>query len=189
MKIHLHKLIPTGAGLGGGSADGAFTLKLINDLIGNPLSNAELIEMALKLGSDCPFFIINSPCIGSGRGEILQPSKIDLSGYSILLVNPGIHVNTGKAYSLSNPKPWESNLDQLLTNDPQDWRNNVINDFEKVVFVQHPQIEKIKIELYNLGAEYAAMSGSGSTVFGIFKSEPTYSNLFKDYFTKLILLK
>lgn len=188
MAMHLHKIIPTGAGLGGGSSDGAFALKVINSLVGSPFSNEQLSEMALELGSDCPFFITNEPHIGNGRGEKLKPIDVDLSGFSILLVNPKIHVNTGKAYALSNPKPWEVELEILLKHEISKWKDYVVNDFEKVVFTQYPEIEKIKLELYKLGAVYAAMSGSGSTVFGLFKTLPSINNQFDDYFTKLVNL-
>lgn len=188
MAMHLHKIIPIGAGLGGGSADGAFALQTINALVGKPLSIDQLEELALELGSDCPFFIRNTPSIGRGRGEKLQQIDISLERYYILIVNPGIHVNTGKAYSLSQPKKWETSIDILLKNDITKWKYSVINDFEKVVFAQYPEIEKLKLEMYNLGAIYAAMSGSGSTVFGIFKTEPDYKSNFQNFFLKVITL-
>jgi 4-diphosphocytidyl-2-C-methyl-D-erythritol kinase len=181
--IHLHKQIPMGAGLGGGSANGAFTLKMLNQLIDNPLPNNELAELALILGSDCPFFLLNSPCFAGGRGEKIEPISLNLSGYSIVLVNPGIHVNTGKAYAMSAPQPAPFNLRQIETISIEKWKDLATNDFEKVVFPQHPQIEDIKNELYALGAIYASMSGSGSTVFGIFKQNPVLSVKLKSYFT------
>ncbi len=188
MAMHLHKMIPSGAGLGGGSADGAFALKTINTLVGNPLNDEQLGQIALTLGSDCPFFILNTPCIGRGRGEQLQPYGINLHGYHILLVNPGIHVNTGSAYAQSQPAPWPTNLETLLSHDIQTWKNTVNNDFERTVFALHPEIERIKVELYRMGAVYAAMSGSGSTVFGIFKDSPSQNPTFSDYFTKQLPL-
>lgn len=188
MKIHLHKIIPIGAGLGGGSADGAFALQTINDLVGKPINSNKLLELALELGSDCPFFVNNTPSIGSGRGEKLMQINLSLDGYYILLVNPGIHVNTGKAYSQSTPKPWDKSLELMLKSDIAHWRQNIINDFEKVVFMQYPEIETIKHTMYELGADYAAMSGSGSTVFGIFKTTPNVGNKFSGYFTKLVIL-
>ena len=188
IKMHLHKIIPMGAGLGGGSSNGAFALKAINDLVGKPLTKEKLNELALELGSDCPFFVMNEPCIGEGRGEILEPFNIDLSGFYILLVNPGIHVNTGKAYSLSKPTPWRIPLDCLLNENIRYWKDSIGNDFENVVFEQHPEIKKIKHTMYDLGAIYASMSGSGSTVFGLFKSEPKFTSFFEGYFTKITKL-
>jgi len=188
MRMHLHKLIPTGAGLGGGSADGAFALKAINELVEKPLNNNELMNLALELGSDCPFFILNSPCIGSGRGEILEPFELSLTSYYILLINPGIHINTGKAYLQSTPKPWDAKLETLLRTDVSSWRNNVKNDFEGAVFSQNPEIASIKDWMYEHGAVYSAMSGSGSTVYGIFKTIPTTDNRISNYFYKAISL-
>jgi len=183
--VHLHKQIPFGAGLGGGSADGAFTLSTLNNLSPNPLSKDKLLEVALKLGSDCPFFIHNQPCFAKGRGEIISPIDLDLSGLYILLVNPGLHVNTGKAYSLSKPKQPEKSLEVLIKNDANSWVDSIKNDFEEVVFDIHPKIGYIKDNLYKMGAFYASMSGSGSTVFGLFKEKPVYESHFLEYFTHL----
>lgn len=180
--MHLHKQIPFGAGLGGGSSDGSHVLSLLNSISSNPLSKEKLSEIALQLGSDCPFFIYNSPCFATGRGEILSPIKLDLSGLHILLINPGLHVNTGKAYSLSNPKDPEKKLDSIIQSNRNDWRSLIFNDFEKVVFNIHPEIGAIKEELYSMGAVYAAMSGSGSTVFGLFTEKPDYTKIFSNYF-------
>lgn len=181
--IHLHKQIPFGAGLGGGSADGAFTLSTLNNLSPNPLSKEKLLEVALKLGSDCPFFIYNEPCFATGRGELIRPISIELSGLYILLVNPGLHVNTGKAYSLSKPKLPETSLNMLIKNDQKEWTSSIKNDFEEVVFSIYPEIGNIKEKLYKMGAFYASMSGSGSTVFGLFKEKPIYESQFLGYFT------
>ena len=182
VKIHLHKLIPMGAGLGGGSADGAFALKALNQLAANPIGHQQLLEIALKLGSDCPFFIENKPTFATGRGEVMQPIELDLSHYHVVLVNPKIHVNTGKAYSQSTPKPAATNLMQLSKLSVDTWKESVSNDFEEVVFPLHPEIEAIKTELYRLGAVYAAMSGSGSTVFGLFSQLPTQVSFPDNYF-------
>lgn len=181
--IHLHKQIPFGAGLGGGSSDGAHTLVALNKLSTNPLSQKKLLEIALKLGSDCPFFIYNSPCYATGRGEILNPLDLNLSGLNILLVNSGLHINTGKAYSLSNPKPSVYKLPKSIATATELWKGIISNDFEKVVFDLYPEIGLIKDELYKMGAIYSAMSGSGSTVFGIFNEKPKYELLFSDYYT------
>jgi len=181
--IHLHKQIPMGAGLGGGSADGAFTLKLLNQLAAKPMPENELANLAIELGSDCPFFLINLPCFGSGRGEILETIDLNLSGYYLLLVNPGIHVHTGKAYSQSVPQPAPCNLKVIERISIDKWKDLVSNDFEKVVFPIHPEIEAIKRELYDMGAVYSSMSGSGSTVFGLFKSAPNVEARFEGIFT------
>lgn len=186
--MHLHKIIPAGAGLGGGSSDAAFTLKVLNSLLENPLTDRQLVEFAAELGSDCPFFIVNSPCIGKGRGEALKPVAVDLSGFHLLLVNPKIHVNTGKAYSLSAPSPWETDIEILLGQSIDTWRNSIFNDFERVVFELHPSVGNIKHQMYRLGAVYAALSGSGSTVYGIFNSIPNYEPEFENYFVKLVQL-
>jgi len=183
VKIHLHKQIPFGAGLGGGSSDGAHTLLALNSLSSNPLAKEDLLDVTLKLGSDCPFFICNSPCYAEGRGEVLLPIDIKFDGYHILLVNPGLHINTGKAYSLSNPRQSVHKLTQSVKNNIQQWEGIVVNDFEKIVFDLYPEIGSIKAMLYEIGAVYSAMSGSGSTVFGIFKEKPSYDSLFPDYFT------
>lgn len=171
VKIHLHKNIPMGAGMGGGSADAAFMLCLLNDKFSLNLSTEELIKYALQLGSDCPFFIVNQPCFATGRGEILEPIKLNISPYKICIVNPGIHVNTAIAFSGIEPGKNECNLIQLIHQPIKDWKETIINDFEVSVFAKHPEIASIKHELYKQGALYASMSGSGSTVYGIFKAE------------------
>lgn len=183
--IHLHKQIPMGAGLGGGSADGAFALRMLNDLVKEPLPQSKLTELALKLGSDCPFFLQNTASFGSGRGEKLEHIDINLQGYFIIIVNPGIHVNTGLAYKQSTPSPAPFNLRQINDVPIEKWKNLVTNDFEKVVFKAHPEIEAIKSELYSMGAIYSSMSGSGSTVFGIFKKKPELPISFKKLFTHI----
>ncbi|RPH30748.1 MAG: 4-(cytidine 5'-diphospho)-2-C-methyl-D-erythritol kinase [Bacteroidales bacterium] len=181
--IHLHKQIPFGAGLGGGSSDGAQTLVALNKLSDSPLSQEKLMEVALKLGSDCPFFIKNTPCYATGRGEELTTIDLNLKEFHILLINPGLHINTGKAYSFSSPMPPVHKLTNSIKKELTEWRNLIFNDFEKVVFDLYPEIGLIKDELYEMGAIYSAMSGSGSTVFGIFKERPSYDLQFSDYFT------
>ena len=174
--MHLHKTIPLGAGLGGGSADGAFTHKLLNDKFRLNLGTAELINYAAALGSDCPFFIINKPCVASSRGEMLESISLDLSRYQIILVNPAIHVETRWAFSEIIPhdrKEGDLPLNELLSASPGDWKNKLINDFELPVFRKYPQIRMLKDYLYEQGALFASMSGSGSTVFGIFEKDIT----------------
>ncbi len=171
IKMHLHKTIPIGAGLGGGSADAAFALQLINKKFSLKLHKEQLLQYALQLGSDCPFFMVNTACYATGRGEILEPFSLDLSGYSILLVNPGIHINTAQAFSAISIAENKTNLKDLVSMPVWEWKNCISNDFEKSVFQEHPQISAIKNELYSLGALYASMSGSGSSVYGIFSKE------------------
>jgi len=168
LSIHLLKNIPMGAGMGGGSADGAFMLRLLNDYAGLGLSNKALIGYALQLGSDCPFFIENSPQYATGRGEVMQPVSIDLSAYSIQLICPQVHVSTAAAFKMISRKPAPFDLRELATLPINEWKDVVSNDFEAPVFAQHPQLADIKQQLYDAGAIYAAMSGSGSTVYGLF---------------------
>ncbi len=173
VKMHLHKNIPMGAGLGGGSADASAVLLLLNNKFNLNISQEKLIDYALQLGSDCPFFIINKPCFATGRGEILQEIKLDLSAYKIMLVNPNIHVNTGEAFSDLNQNNFSpfGQLQNKIKQDITTWKNIIKNDFEKSVLEKYPEIGKIKNTLYENDAIYSAMSGSGSTVFGIFKKE------------------
>jgi 4-diphosphocytidyl-2-C-methyl-D-erythritol kinase len=174
VQMHLHKAIPMGAGLGGGSSDGAFALKLLNDKFQLGLSTQQLIDYALQLGSDCPFFIINKPCYATSRGEILETVALDLSDYHFAIVNPGIHVNTGWAFAnlSGRSKRPDSELKAIIQQPIETWKDQLINDFEEPVSKAHPEIATIKQQLYDAGAVYASMTGSGSTVFGIFKEEP-----------------
>jgi 4-diphosphocytidyl-2-C-methyl-D-erythritol kinase len=169
--IHLHKAIPVGGGLGGGSADAAFTLVLLNRKFQLNLTEDALLANALELGSDCPFFIKNTPCIATGRGEELQPFPLDLSGYKIVLVNPGIHINTGWAFTQITPEPPAITLSALLQQPVAQWKHCLVNVFEPALFRQHPAIKEVKDVLYQAGAVYASLSGSGATVYGIFEKE------------------
>ena len=168
-QIHLHKIIPMGAGLGGGSADGAFTLKMLNNLFRLQISEPDLAAFALKLGSDCPFFIGNKPVFATGRGESLFPVKLDLSLYKMVIVNPGIHISTKEAFSKLTPSVPVKSVQQVIGQPVTTWKDNLFNDFEKPVFSLYPAIAEIKESLYKAGALYAAMTGSGSTVYGIFE--------------------
>ena len=168
LDIYLHKAIPMGAGMGGGSADGAFMLRLLNDYCQLGLTANELIPLALKLGSDCPFFILNTPQFATGRGEQMSPVEISLSAYSLQLVCPKVHVSTGKAFGLITPRPAPFDLRQIASLPIEAWKDKILNDFEAPVFGQHPGLAEIKSQLYTQGAIYASMSGSGSTLFGIF---------------------
>jgi 4-diphosphocytidyl-2-C-methyl-D-erythritol kinase len=171
VSIHLHKAIPMGAGLGGGSADGAFLLSMLNQKFHLHLTSEQLISYALQLGSDCPFFIINKPCFATGRGEVLSPVGLDLKEYRLVLVNPGIHVSTREAFSTLTAKVPTRSLQDIICQPVAEWKEVLKNDFEEPVFRLYPAIEKIKFELYEAGAVYASMTGSGSTVFGIFRTD------------------
>jgi len=170
--IHLYKILPTGAGLGGGSADAAYTLLTLNQLFDLKLKTEELAQYAAQLGSDCAFFCYQQPMIGKGRGEILEPSKSWLKNYYLVLMKPAIHVSTALAYQGIQPRNNRPSIESLLALPIEEWKNVVENDFEKGVFAEFPAIQKIKEFLYEEGAIYAAMSGSGSSVFGIFADEP-----------------
>lgn len=168
IQMHLHKIIPMGAGLGGGSADGAFTLCLLNNKYSLGLSETELIDYALKLGSDCPFFIINQPCYATGRGEHLTSINLDLSGYRFAIVHPGIHINTKWAFDQIQPGLPLKSIKEIIQLPIQDWKYYLSNDFESPIKQNYPAIEAIKLALYKDGALYASMSGSGSAVYGIY---------------------
>ena len=187
IQLHLHKAIPMGAGLGGGSADGAFTLKLLNNKYQLNLSESQLISYALELGSDCPFFILNNASYATGRGENLNPINLDLSDYKILIINPGIHVNTGWAFSQLTPHHPDLDLIEAVSKPVWEWKNRITNDFEPSVFKMHPAIAELKSHLYEKGALYASMSGSGSSVYGIFdKSFNTEIKIPETYFYKWV---
>ena len=186
LDIHLLKAIPMGAGLGGGSADGAFMLRLLNDYCRTELSDDTLADMALQLGSDCPFFIYNTPQFAKGRGEQMTAlPQLNLSGYSIQLVCPEVHISTKEAFSMITPRKAMFDLRKLPELPIADWKDHVHNDFEDAIFMQEPQLGAIKKQLYEQGAVYASMSGSGSTIYGIFEKE-TRANIdidmpFKEY--------
>ena len=168
MKIYLEKTSPVGAGLGGGSADAAFALRMIAELAGLALSDEELAGLAARLGSDCAFFIYNRPMLGTGRGEILEPFDIDLSGYRIDVTVPEeISVSTADAYRGIVPKVPDLPLREVLAHPVSEWKDLLVNDFETTVFEKYPRLADIKQSLYDTGAVYAAMSGSGSALFAI----------------------
>jgi 4-diphosphocytidyl-2-C-methyl-D-erythritol kinase len=184
--MHLHKAIPPGAGLGGGSADAAYTLQLLDQLFNLTISEKKMQEYTLQLGSDCPFFLINKPCVATSRGEVLEPVNLFLSGYKILLVNPGIHIHTNEAFKQIKPAVPGKKIKEIIQQPVETWKTELVNDFEKIVFKKYPQVKKIKESLYETGAVYAAMSGSGSTVYGIFKKDSIINYLFEPaYFHKL----
>ncbi len=188
IEMFLYKTIPTGAGLGGGSADGAFALMLLNDKFKLQLSKEQLCQYALQLGSDCPFFIWNRPVFAELRGEKMQEINIDLSGFHIVIVNPGIHVNTGKAFQGLRLDDSDSHFEQIANKPIENWKNILFNDFESNVFKEFPIIEQLKKQLYVHDALYASMSGTGSSCFGIFSELPDLSFLPKEYFKAHFIL-
>ncbi len=167
---HLHKAIPMGAGLGGGSANGAYALRIMNTMFALDLPEETLLDFAATLGSDCPFFIRNDPQFATGRGEILEPVALDLSGYDIRIATPDIHVSTATAFGMLTPGPAPFDLRTLAS--VEEWKERIGNDFEGPVFARHPELRTLKEKLYAEGAVYAQMSGSGSAVFGIFRKSP-----------------
>lgn len=172
--IHMYKHIPTGAGLGGGSADAAFMIKLLNEKFKLSLSIEKMEEYAARLGADCAFFIRNKPVFASGIGNIFEPIELSLKGYYLILVKPEIFVSTKDAFSHICPKQPEVSLKEIIRMPIETWRATMKNDFEDSVFLKFPEIAAIKDKLYDLGAVYAAMSGSGSSVFGIFREQVEY---------------
>jgi 4-diphosphocytidyl-2-C-methyl-D-erythritol kinase len=168
-KMHLHKVIPMGAGLGGGSADGAFALQLFNQLGNLGLSQEQLLDYALQLGSDCPFFINNKPCFATSRGEQMKELDLNLSGYRFVIVNPGIHISTAWAFAHIHPATPERQLTDIVTLPVTEWKNLLSNDFEAPVLQAYPELQQIKDQFYQTGALYASMSGSGSTFYGIYE--------------------
>lgn len=171
LAFHLHKLIPMGGGLGGGSSDAAFALKLMRDNYAPEMSNEDLKILASKIGSDCPFFIEGGIQYATGRGEILSSLDLNFKNKWVVLVNLGIHVSTKEAYEDVVPNSERTALKEILEKPIHTWKDHLVNDFEKSVFRKYPELAVIKNELYEHGAIYAAMTGSGSTLFGIFESE------------------
>ncbi|MFA6591811.1 MAG: 4-(cytidine 5'-diphospho)-2-C-methyl-D-erythritol kinase [Bacteroidales bacterium] len=173
IRIFLEKLAPVGAGLGGGSADAAFTLKMLNEMCALGLSEKRLCDYASRLGSDCSFFIYDKPMLGIGRGEILTSYPLDLpsKGYDLKVIVPeGIAVSTAEAYKGLSPQPPTSALSDVLAMPVDEWKQSLKNDFEPTVFAKHPELSAIKQSLYDSGAAYASMSGSGSALFAIYKA-------------------
>ncbi|PID89714.1 MAG: 4-(cytidine 5'-diphospho)-2-C-methyl-D-erythritol kinase [Bacteroidia bacterium] len=174
LDIYLHKLIPFGAGLGGGSSDASFVLRMINEICNLNISTSELEKYALQLGSDCPFFIQNRPAFAQGRGEVLEPIDLDLKGKFLVIVNPKIHISTKVAFSGIKAVEAKTSLKQLVKLPIQQWKDNIFNDFEAHIFRLFPEIKKIKHEMYMCGADYASMTGSGSSVYGIFSQKVNF---------------
>lgn len=189
IKIHLHKIIPIGAGLGGGSSDAAFMLKMLNTQFDLELTNLQLFEFAKKLGADCSFFIYNNPLLGIERGDQFEEIKLDLSGYYLFVVTPNLFVNTSLAYSEVTPNYPEFSIRDIIRQPMETWREMLTNDFEKSVFKKIPEIEKVKEKLFQMGAKYASMSGSGSSIFGIFDhkvSSDLFTGKYYQWQTKIL---
>ena len=181
---HLWKGIPTQAGMGGGSSDCAYMIRLLNETFDLQLTNEQMQQYAAQLGADCAFFIESVPCYAEGIGEQLEPISLDLSGWYIGVVRPDIPVPTKEAFSRIHPHYPSLNCREVVMQPVETWRDNLINDFEESVFALHPEIGAVKEQLYIMGATYAAMSGSGSALFGLFKEEPDgLRQAFPDMFT------
>lgn len=171
VQIHLHKVIPIGAGLGGGSADAAFMLKALNELFELNLTSKQLISYAQQLGSDCAFFIENKPVYAFNKGDEFETIALDLSNYDLQIEYPEIHIGTAEAYSGVQPKKAEIDLKKAIQEPMKNWKRTIVNDFEQSIFPNHPKIETLKNQLYKNGAVYASMTGSGSAVYGFFLKE------------------
>lgn len=185
---HLYKGIPTQAGMGGGSSDCAYMIKLLNDSFSLGMTTDMMIDFASRLGADCPFFILSRPAYAEGIGERLCPVSLDLSGWHIAVVRPNIPVSTAEAFSLVTPKMPSEYCYDIVNQPVETWRDRLTNDFEKSVFSLYPEIGRIKERLYEKGATYAAMSGSGSSVFGLFRSQVDIAEEFAGMFTYRIKL-
>lgn len=177
--IFLHKHIPTGAGLGGGSSDASYMLRLLNEMFKLGITTKQLEGYATQLGADCPFFITGKPVYATGIGNEFHPIDLNLNGWHILVVKPDVFVSTKEAYSMVTPEMPEVTLDKKIVRPINEWKETISNDFEKGIFARHPELADIKAKLYSLGAKYAAMSGSGSALFGLFESP---INNFEQYF-------
>ena len=180
VKMHLHKIIPIGAGLGGGSSDAAFTLSLLNKLFNLKLNDGQMEKYASQLGSDCAFFIQNKPVFASGKGDQFEEIKLDLKNYFIIIVKPKVRVSTTEAYSNIVPSKPAASLKELIKLPVTKWKENIRNDFEKSIFEKFAIIKNIKTKLYKYGAVYASMSGSGSSVYGIFTEEKNLNHSFRN---------
>lgn len=172
--IHMYKHIPTGAGLGGGSADAAFMIKLLNEKFKLQLDIPQMEAYAARLGADCAFFIRNQPVFATGIGNVFTPIELSLKGYFLVLVKPDIFVSTKEAYALTHPQQPTRSIREIIGQPIETWKDQLKNDFEESVFTQFPEIAAIKDKLYDLGAVYASMSGSGSSVYGLFKEPIPY---------------
>lgn len=186
VKITLNKQIPMQAGMGGGSADCAFTIRLLNEMFGLGMSVEEMQRMAAALGADCAFFITSEPSYAEGIGEALTPVDLNLSDYKMVIVKPPVAISTKEAFAHVSPARPKKNCREIVSQAIETWRDELHNDFEDSIFPQHPELAEIKEKLYDLGAVYAAMSGSGSALFGIFKDKPALGAAFDGFFTAII---
>ena len=181
--LHLHKVVPTGAGLGGGSADAAFVIRYVNELLNLGFTNSELERISATIGADCPFFIQNRPQFATGIGDILSPIEVKLAGYWLMLVKPPVSVPTKIAYSKVRPQKPQFSIPEIIDKPITEWKNMLFNDFEESVFSEYPIVGQLKQKMYDNGAIYASMSGSGSSVYGIFFNEPNVNeNFTHDFF-------
>lgn len=181
VQVHLHKAIPSGAGMGGGSSDAACIFKAINRCYNLRLTIEELRKISLEIGSDCPFFIENKPAYATGRGEILSPIPAVAEGLYLVIMNPGVGISTKEAYNNCRPSQTKSSLKDLIMNPLQEWKHLIFNDFEEFAFKKQPLIGEIKDSLYKAGAEFSLMSGSGSSVFGLFLDKPRIPENIRNY--------
>ncbi len=181
VEMHLLKLIPDGAGLGGGSSDASSALMILNEMFGLGLRKEQLAERAATLGADCAFFIHNKPLMATGIGNVFTPVEVDLSGYYLFLVKPSVSVSTAAAYSMVTPRPSQTPIPSILNTPVCEWKNALKNNFEDSVFAQFPLLAEIKQQIYEAGAIYASMSGSGSSMFGIFDNANMADNLKSRY--------
>ena len=172
IRTHLHKIIPMGSGLGGGSSDAASALRMLNELFSLQLDHDPLMNYARQLGSDCSFFIRNRPCFATGKGDQIEPLELDLAGYWLVIAVPEVMVNTAEAYGMITPRPPDHPLKESILAPVETWNGLLVNDFEIPVLAKYPVIRKVKEELLRAGALYASMSGSGSSVYGIFGAKP-----------------
>lgn len=181
--IWLHKRIPSGAGLGGGSSDAAFMMRLLNEQYDLAMTDEDIEFRLSHLGADCAFFNKAVPAFATGIGDQLMPIGLTLAGWNLVLVKPDIHVSTREAFSMITPRRPERSLLEAISHPVEEWRGTVVNDFEKSVFMHHPEIAAIKMTLYDMGATYVSMTGSGSSVFGLFRTrQPEAADVFKDAF-------
>lgn len=182
LRMHIHKNIPAGAGLGGGSADAAFLLKSLHKQYSIPLNQEQLEAWAARIGSDCPFFTRNSACLVTGKGEYLKNIQLSLKGYYFILIYPGLPVSTKEAYTEIVPSNKSPDLEELVKKPVEQWKHLIMNHFENPVFKKYPLLFSIRNELYRMGAVYASMTGSGSAMYGLFRSEVEIPGQFSQYF-------
>ena len=188
LSIDLRKVIPSGAGLGGGSSDAACMVRSVSQLFGLSLSQEQMERLVGRLGADCPFFVNPRPLYAEGIGDVFTPISLSLSGWYLMLVKPEVHVSTREAYAGVRPHLPAFSLLETAKLPVGQWAGKMTNDFEESIFASHPLLAEIKQELYTQGAVYASMSGSGSTIFGLFRSRPDCEGLFAEHFCEVLLL-